>query len=168
MKKIITALMLLIAANSAAETYKYKLLEGVLTIVEERLNEAKFKKDYGDWSVNTMGWEGGKLPPTEITSIVFETKKQKYILDSSHMFNGMAATAESRLESECMGSYCTVRGVFSQGTAAYAVQWVMRDGVSRRDVLTSDPLIRNQIYKTIWTLKQPKSVQPQAPASLLR
>ena len=105
-----------------------------------------------------MGWEGGQLPATEITSITFETKKQKYTLESTHLFNADAAKIESRVVSECMGTYCTVRVVFGSGMAAYAVQWVMRDGISRRSVLTSDPIIRNSIYKMIQALKRDPNV----------
>lgn len=149
MKQLFVMLLVFLSANVRAEVFEYPMAGGSLRVVVEPVDKAWFKKEYGEWSVNTMGWEGGKPPATRITSITFKIAKQEYQLESDHMFNPGLKQDRYNLAAECMGGYCIVRGVLGNGTAAYAVQWVMRDGKSRRSVLSSDPYLRHLLYKYI-------------------
>jgi hypothetical protein len=82
------------------------------------------------------------LPGTYVKNIEVHFGGRRHRLDTTDMYNawgGRPLSTESvrYLGGGCDGpSYCTLRGIFSDGAGAFVVQWSVYEGVTTRTVIT--------------------------------
>jgi hypothetical protein len=83
---------------------------------------------------------GTQAPKTVLSRLEVTVQGKSYRLDTSGMVDPLIGPREQagqaiRLACDETGA-CTVRGVFGDGGAAYACEWVIRGGKSARTVFT--------------------------------
>ncbi len=93
------------------------------------------------------------LPKTYVKSIVLKVGQKKYCLDSRYMYNAWGKRVNKKIK--YLGTHFydqnngVVRGVFSDASGTFVVQWQITNGIAFREVLTSDNEVVNLFLEHI-------------------
>jgi len=170
----LTLLMFSASAEDAQRSYSYTLSNGVqVTIIEEPFNPSQHKitlchekNDDGEIADKTYickidglpfyGVGESREPSTELKAINVTVRGHLYKLNTSQMYNawGDSRKPDDYLRVTCHKKLCSVKGLFSDATGAFAVEWRILNGESKRILITGDELVIVQFIEEIDTKKR--------------
>ncbi|GAA0588611.1 hypothetical protein [Rhizomicrobium electricum] len=161
-------LMLLttLAPVAAAESTSHLVLRDGITvdIVERDFQPSGHKvvgcKSYDDHcridGRSPMGTIG-VMPKTYVFRIAVNVKGHHYVLPSDGMYDAWGANRSENVQTKVrhFGGHCDTptncvfRGVFSDASETYVVEWKIADGIAERTVFTGDEEIVNLVMDHI-------------------
>jgi hypothetical protein len=97
------------------------------------------------------------MPKTYVFRITATVKGHRYVLPSDGMYDAWGSNRSENPQSkvrhfggQCYSpANCVFRGVFSDASETYVVQWEIADGIAERTVFTGDNEIVNLIVDHI-------------------
>ncbi len=119
-----------------------------LTLTESKFIKSKHEITHCNDSIclidkQPLWGSDGKLPETQLTSIIFNTGKNKISLENSSMFDPLInKQAKSRFKvSHYYGDTWKIKGEFSDGAGAYHAEWLVTKDGSVRTLLGDSELL---------------------------
>ena len=169
----LTLLMRFASAEDAQREYSYILNNGVhVTVIEEPFNPSRHKithcyeksdsDEITDQSfickIDGLSFYGvgeAPEPSTELKTIIVTIDGRLYRLNTSQMYNawGDFRLPDDYLWVTCHKQSCSVKGLFSDATGAFAAEWKIQNGKSKRVLITGDEAIVFQFIDEIDTKK---------------
>jgi hypothetical protein len=150
--KIIILLTLMLAFSAIAEEKQYDLGNGLsVTIIESPFAPSDWNITYCPNSericlINGVTPNGvdGNMPITYLKILIATINGKQYNLDSSNMFNAWGnrpledPSSVKYFAGSCQHeTWCTFRGLFSDGAGSFVAEWQVRQGVPERTIITS-------------------------------
>jgi hypothetical protein len=139
--------------SMAADMYETTLPEGIkVSIVEEPFDATKHKITYCENAVacpckvdgaEPFGAAPCELPRHSLVSLVVTLADDSYPLDTSNMYNAwegrpLVTGDHKSLAVQCRSGECTISAALSDGAGSYVAEWKIKDGKSRRTLLSAD------------------------------